>query len=682
MDPASEYMDMFSIIVPNTVDATSGPIRRNAINSTPQLAVDGARTVYEAFRRGATINPDGACLGWRPIDSEGVAGPYVFMSYDETTARIDALATSMGRRNMLPPSEETEGMKLLAVYAKNRPEWVIAEHACYALGAATVPLYDTLGADTVEYILNQTASPAVICGSAAEVANVLKVKSQCPFLRTIISMDPLRSDHASLSNQAGVTLVTMADLEHEGASSPPITHTPPAPLDVATFCYTSGTTGEPKGALITHQNLISACASVKVLEFIEIGVDDFHFSYLPLPHIFERVVEVQVYAAGAAVGFYQGDTTKLVEDLVALRPTTIPFVPRILNRIYDKITGAVNAAGGSKKSMFDRAIKTKTENMRNGKLDHWLWDRLLFNKIKTGLGLDRVRFAVTGSAPISPEVLDFFRCLLGINVLEGYGQTEGCAVCTITMPDDFSSGTVGAPSPSVEIKLVDVADMGYLHTDQWHGDPHTGIPVQGRGEICYRGPVLFDGYFKQPEKTAETFDEGGWLHSGDIGVWTNKGQLKIVDRKKNIFKLAQGEYVAAEKIENVIAQSPLIAQAFVTGSSLESFLVAVLVPDEEVAAATLGLDTPSKLSAACADKSSPLCISIMNDVLTLAKKAKLQGFEIPRAAHFEPVQFSVEEGLMTPTFKIKRNSVQDKYQSEIDHMYTTYKAANPPKSKL
>jgi len=394
---------------------------------------------------------------------------------------------------------------------------------------------------------------------------------------------------------------------------------------------------------------------------------------------------MNVFAFGASVGFFQGDTLKLIDDLQALRPTIFPSVPRVLNKIYDKITNGIAAAGGNKQALFERALKAKRENLEtSGALTHWLWDPLLFGKLKKGLGLDRVRFCVTGSAPIAPEVHTFFRVLLGCNLYEGYGQTEGCAAATITSEGDFSTGHVGPPVPGVEMRLENVAEMGYYHTDKWHGPPPGpggggGIPCLGRGEICYRGPCVFKGYYKLADKTSETIDEDGWLHSGDIGIWTMSGNLKIVDRKKNIFKLAQGEYVAAEKIENVLVGSPLLAQAFVYGDSLQSHLVAVLVPDAEAAALKFP-DTP--IEALCSEPASPLRALITDEVARLSLEAKLAGFEVVRLFHLEPRPFDAESGLLTPTFKLKRHEAKLKYQAEIDLLYSQGATQAQPRPKL
>ena len=419
-------------------------------------------------------------------------------------------------------------------------EWFIAEQAIFCLSGATVPLYDTLGPEAAEFILKQTGVRAVVA-TRMELERLVTVKStgQCPDLATVILADGVTSDAVQLAKQAGLDVMSFAKVEAVGAqrmATKGHKHRPPSGNDIFTFCYTSGTTGEPKGALLTHTNLISAVAGVSGIFPMEIT--DRHLSYLPLAHIFERIVMCQVYSAGASIAFFRGDPLMLIEDLQACRPTIFPAAPRVLNKIYDKIQGGIAAAGGLKKKLFDKAVAVKTHNLvTKGELKHGLYDRLLFHKIAKGLGLDHLRILVSGSAPLSATVMNFYRIVLACPVVEGYGQTEGAAAATVSLPEDMmTAGHVGVPSAAVEIVLVDVPEMGYRHTDTHH----KGQPCQGRGEIWVRGPVVFKGYYKDPEKTRETVDQDGWLHSGDVGLWTSQGQLQIVDRKKNIFKLSQG----------------------------------------------------------------------------------------------------------------------------------------------
>jgi len=688
-DPSEVAHMHWSTELLNTATPTSTSIHRSFDpTSVPKLGWEGCQTLYEALRRGQTINPLGPCLGFRAVSTTGKATPFVYSSYTEVVARVDAIAAGLDDLKLLKKNES--GYLLLGLYMKNCMEWTISEHATYCLGGATVPLYDTLGPDTVSFVLNQTNLSACVC-TRTEVPFLVKAKNigNCPQFETIIVVDGILPDVAQLCKDANINLTSLARVETHGAHLLSTqnshhnvkmrhSHSPPAGHDVATFCYTSGTTGNPKGALITHTNLLSAIAGMEQFG-ISPNPTDRHLSYLPLPHIFERIVQGQILMGGGSVAFFRGDPTKLVEDIIACRPTILPVAPRVLNKIHDKIMAGMNSAGGMKKKLFYAALYAKAEGLKHGHLKHGLYDALIFNKIKKALGMDCIRVMVSGSAPLSENVMTFFRCMLGIPVLEGYGQTEGAAAATLSHPDDVATkGHVGGPVGSCEIKLVDVAEMGYLSTDK----SHRGKLCRGRGEILVRGPSVFIGYYKDEEKTKETVDDQGWLHSGDIGLWTMEGALQIIDRKKNIFKLAQGEYVAAEKIENIMNQSLFIGQNFVYGDSFQSALVAIIVPDEEVVqkwASDSGDSSLSGLGLKALCKHEALRVIIMNEIKTLAKKNGLHGFETPKAIYLEPEAFTAENDLTTPTFKLKRHQLRDHYQLKIDEMYAKMP---PPPSKL
>jgi len=660
----------YSVVVENSETEDSGPIHRSAIEGVgPELSLFGCYTCYETFRRGVQNSPQRPCLGYRAIDGDGNASPYIWYSYTQVAERINNLAAGLKHEGLLPPNED--GMKLLAIYMKNRPEWILSEQACYANGGTTVPLYDTLGPDSVEYIVNQTGLTTIVC-DYIDLPKVVKCAPNSPSLGAVVLVGRTIPEAESSAKALGLKVYTLPQLERIGADNP-YPHTPPSSQDIATFCYTSGTTGNPKGALISHSNLISDAAAT-LYTGNNVNSEDVHISYLPLPHIFERNIQVGLYAVGASVGFYQGDPLKIMEDFVALKPTISPIVPRLLNRLYDKITQAATQGGGMKKMLFEKALAAKTEGLKNGVSTHPLWDKLIFNKLRQSLGWERLRIMITGSAPVAAHVLDLMRSILcdGI-LLEGYGQTETSSAATVTTVDDFTAGHVGPPIPCCEIKLVDVPEMGYLHTDTWHGgDPLKGggggLPCEGRGEICFRGPHVFKGYYKLPEATADAMDEEGWLHSGDIGLWTTKGQLMIIDRKKNIFKLSQGEYVAPEKIENVLCRSSLIMQAFVYGDSLQSHLVAVVVPDPEEAqswAQQQGIQV--SFEELC--KREDFCQAVLADASKVGKEASLAGFEMIKSLYVEKDPFTVEEGLLTPTLKLKRQQAKDKYLQKIQELY-------------
>ncbi|KAG1949243.1 long-chain-fatty-acid--CoA ligase 1 isoform a [Pimephales promelas] len=537
--------------------------RRSALLKDDNLLefyYEDTKTAYDMFQRGLRIAGDGPCLGFRKPRE-----PYQWISYTEVAERAQVLGSGLLAKGCKPNPQQFVG-----IYAQNRPEWVITELACYTFSMALVPLYDTLGLEAMVHILNLAEISMVICDKEDKAESLLKNKenSVTPTLSCLVLFNPFSAALLERGRKCGVEIVQLSqimDLGRENLRSP----VPPKPEDLAVVCFTSGTTGKPKGAMITHGNIASNTSSViKILEgFFVIRQEDVSISYLPLAHMFERMIQVSMFCHGARVGFYQGDISLLMDDIKTLKPTFFPVVPRLLNRIYDKILGSVTSP--LRRVILHYAVRRKQAELSSGVVrNNSLWDRLIFNKIQASLG-GNLRFILTASAPISPTVLSFLRATLGCLIFEGYGQTECTAGCTFSMPGDWSAGHVGAPLPCAMVKLTDIPDMNYYAKN-------------GEGEICIRGPSVFRGYLKDEERTGETLDADGWLHTGDVGQWLPNGTLRIVDRKKNIFKLSQGEYIAPEKIENVYTRCVPVLQVFVHGDSLQSYLVGVVVPDPEV----------------------------------------------------------------------------------------------------
>lgn len=336
-------------------------------------------------------------------------------------------------------------------------------------------------------------------------------------------------------------------------------------------------------------------------------------------------------------------------------------VPRLLNRIYDAVQAKVR---GSllKKTLLRWAYAAKRAELRERVIrQDTIWDRFVFGAIRANLG-GRVRLICVGSAPLSHAVLDFLRCALGCVISEGYGQTECVGPCTATQMGDCTTGHVGPPLVGCRVKLADFAEMGYY-------------AAEGKGEILVKGPVVFKGYYQLPEETSKAIDQDGWLHTGDIGVWTEEGTLRLIDRKKNIFKLSQGEYIAPEKIENALVSSRFVAQLFVYGESLKSQLVAIVVPDFAflkslpkfsaggVAEVNEG-DSSKKLN-----KNSALKAAILEDLQRLGRRSGLKSFELPKSVYIHGELFTIEGGLLTPTLKSKRNEISKRFSAEIAALY-------------
>ncbi|KAL2098073.1 hypothetical protein ACEWY4_007280 [Coilia grayii] len=610
---------------------------------------DDARTMYEVFTRGVRVSNDGPCLGSRKPNQ-----PYEWLSYKE----VQDMAENIGSA-LLHRGHSQSGDKFIGIFAQNRPEWTVSELACYTYSLVAVPLYDTLGTEAIDYIIEKASIGTIICDVANKAQLILDcVSSRKHTIRTIALMEAFDSDLVARAQTCGIEIISLKDLEVEGKANhkQPL---PPKPQDLAIICFTSGTTGNPKGAMLTHGNVVANCAAfIKVTEVhCMLDQSDIHMSYLPLAHMFERVVEGVILIHGGRIGYFQGDIRLLMDDLKTLQPTVFPVVPRLLNRMFDKIFGQANTP--LKRWLLDFASRRKEAEMKSGVVrKDSMWDTLIFSKVQASLG-GRVRLMITGAAPVSPTVLTFLRAALGCQFYEGYGQTECTAGCSMSLPGDWTAGHVGAPLPCNIIKLVDVTEMNYL-------------AANGEGEVCVKGPNVFQGYLKDPEKTAEAIDKDGWLHTGDIGKWLPNGTLKIIDRKKHIFKLAQGEYIAPEKIENIYTRSDPVAQIFVHGDSLQACLVGIVVPDPDFLpgwAKKRGIE--GSYIELC--KSKDLKNVILEDIIRLGREGGLKSFEQVRDITLHSQMFSVQNGLLTPTLKAKRTELRNHFREQIDQLYSRIK---------
>ncbi|KAK3845844.1 MAG: hypothetical protein J3R72DRAFT_434699 [Linnemannia gamsii] len=672
-------LDKQSIEVPGTrTPGATGHYRHagyadglvNNIREAPHI-----QTLYDMWQNSVTKYADNDFLGHRPFNTVAQTyGGYTWETYRQINQRVNAFGSGIMHLNEVILGNEQLNRWSLGLWSHGRPEWFITEMSCNTYNLISVALYDTLGADAVEYIVNH-ADIQIVVASANHIATLLENANKLPQLKAIVSMDSLHDTvpvpGATSASQVlrawgaekGIKVYDFNEIENLGKEFPR-KHLPPHADEVASLCYTSGTTGKPKGAMLTHKNFVATVGTNR--EGMILTPDDVLISFLPLAHIMGRVVDTCLMYAGGKIGYFRGDILLLLEDVGELRPTFFPAVPRLLNRIYAKLVASTIEAPGLVGALARRGVATKMANLAAGKgVNHALWDRLLFNKVKMALG-GRVQVILTGSAPIAKEVLSFLRIAFGCVVLEGYGSTEGMATATITMSDEFIPGHIGNPRAGCEIKLVDVPDMNYRSTDQ---------PFP-RGEICIRGDTVFKGYFKDEQNTKDTLDSEGWLATGDIGFIDNRGCFTIIDRKKNIFKLAQGEYIAPEKLENVLgARCNLVQQIYVHGDSLESTLVAVVIPEPETFVPFANTITGASVAVADVEGISKLCkdpkviFAVTKELEKAGKAGAFRGFEIVKRVHLTTDAFSVENGMMTPTFKVRRPQVAEYFAQQIKDMY-------------
>ncbi|EAR89380.1 AMP-binding enzyme family protein (macronuclear) [Tetrahymena thermophila SB210] len=626
----------------------------------------GVCTMQDVFLKSAQKYPHQKLLGSR--DSQ--KSEYFWKTYSDCKIFAEQLGNGMIELNLTTHVNEWNdlNMNLVGIFAKNREEWLLLEYANFLYNNTMVPFYDTLGIESISFILGQTNLETIFC-SAPSVESLLKCK-ETHKLKNIVLFDPISQEVHDKVIQRNWNIFNMKDVMAKGKEqSRPYAKV--TPEDVLTFSYTSGTTGNPKGVLLTHKNIVSVVATGSNEGFNQ---SDSYISYLPLPHILERIFVCTFLYYGGSIGFYSGDVMKLKDDLAVLKPTIFVSVPRLYDRFYGAIKSNIEKLTGVKSKLARKALASKTKRiLSTGKCTHKLWDRLVFKKSKEALG-GRVRWAGTGSAPISGETLTFLKATLCIPIAEGYGQTESCGATFSTASNDPLTGHVGGPRPNYEFKLVDIPDLNYTSLDK----DEDGNPAP-RGEICVRGNGVFIGYYKEPEKTKEAVDEDGWLHTGDVGqLNVYNGSVKIIDRKKNIFKLAQGEYIAPEKIEGIYIKAKGVSEVFIHGDSLQSACVCIAVPDQKYImeyAKQNNLSNADNFEALC--KSEEIKTHLLQNMTKQGKSENLFGFEQAKAIYLEPKSL-VDLDCMTTTFKIKRHQAKLYFSQQIQEMYNQINSVQQP----
>ncbi|PWA01884.1 hypothetical protein BB558_002014 [Smittium angustum] len=597
-------------------------------------------------------------IGYRPVlDSEGNVGPYKWLSFRQFYTRYHNFGDGLLKLG------HKKGDRI-GIFSKNRIEWLLTDYGCLSIDTCAIPLYDTLGIESVEHIVVESDLSTIVC-TPDRAEYVLQIIPETnSVIKRLVIMDEISDELRTKCNDNNVQVISFTETEKLGAENPS-GYTTDANLDsLVTICYTSGTTGMPKGVMLNQTNFLSAIESldffIKNKEIIDINETDSYISLLPLAHILERFLVHMLMFRGCKIGFFRGDMLKVMDDIATLQPSIFVGVPRLFTRIKDRVTGEIEKKGGVTSYLYNYAYSSKLSRVGSGVVTHWLWDYLIFSKIKAKLG-GRIKLIISGSAPISGETLDFLRICFSCSVQEGYGSTETTGAVSLTTALDHDSGTVGVPFPNAMIKLVDVPEMGYLSTDK----PYP------RGEVCAKGPGIFQGYYKQPEKTAESLDADGWCYTGDIGMYDDLGRLRIIDRKKNLFKLSQGEYVAPERIENVYTDNQIVTQAFVYGHSLKSYLVGIIVPEPDLLVKFLKstkVDFDESLPFAEICKNNEVRKAVVKNLNQWGRSRDLKGFENVNNVYLEPNPFEIPT-ILSPTLKLKRIEAKAHYITIIDSLY-------------
>ena len=540
----------------------------------------------------------------------------------------------------------------VALASESRPEWVISDLAAITAGAVTVPLYPTLSAPQMWFILNETGARVAIVSNATQVAKIREVDERTHELRTIVVIEgeaggggPLRvltmADVISIGERVLATDPEAADRYRAEAAA--------IPRDaLATIVYTSGTTGDPKGVMLTHGNIISNVVATQ--GWISLDSSDRILSFLPLSHVFERVVLFRCLYDGVSIYFAE-TMASVARDLLRVKPTVMTGVPRAWEKFYGAIQDGLGKLEGPRRRLADWAIGVGYEWARfrlNGgtppamlKVKDAIADRLVFAKIRERLG-GRIRFLVSGSAPLSPKVGEFFFAL-NVPILEAYGLTETSPGISANPLDAPRLGTVGRALPGVEIRIGQ------------------------DGEILVRGPNVMQGYYKRPASTAETLADG-WLHTGDIGELSDSGYLTITDRKKDLIVTSGGKKIAPQPLENLLKTDPLVSEAVLIGEQ-RKFPAALLVPDFARLEARI---EAMKLRAASREElvRHPEVLRLYQDVLDRLNGSLAQFERVKRFALL-PTEFTMERGELTPTMKVRRQVVEQRWRPLIDTIYAS-----------
>ncbi|VDN96892.1 unnamed protein product [Rodentolepis nana] len=638
----------------------------------PNILRNGSKCVHDLFKEAMTLGGDRDFLGTHPTPSS----PYVWKSFREVYELVKQFGSGLRTIDSLT----SEPFKCCAELS------------------------------------------VLVCDSSEKAMHLLSLAEQVPFVKHIVIMNN-DDDLVELKTKAGdnIEIVTFNDILERGKSSP-LETMPSEPDDLALVCYTSGTTGVPKGVVISNRMMLASLNN-NILNCGQgiITSEGAYLSYLPMAHILEQMFVLLTIFSRGRIGFYSGEPRLLFEDAKMLKPTLWTTVPRILLRIYE---GVQKKIGNSsfKKSLFNRALGAKIKSVDAHNFStNTIWDILFFSKVRALMG-GNVRVIVCGGAPLPTHVLRFTRAAFSCWVFEGYGSTETAGSLSSAAASDCDGGHVGAPVPGLRVKLADIPSMNIV------------AARDNKGEIRVKGPSCTTGYYKDPENTAELFDSEGWMRTGDVAVWTDKNSLKIVDRCKHIFKLSQGEYVAPEKIESVYLESRFVNQVFVDGDTEQSYPVAIVVPEAQTLAQYVNSSKPDTTTptsngisknhqpqqkeapagdsvtsvkapgeqskdesvTATEDKKSavqavtpdetyvvhgsqmtleqlcdykPAIKTVLDDLYALGKARGLKGFEQVKAIRLSSIPFTIENGMLTPTLKSARTIIRQEFASAIKALY-------------
>ena len=635
----------------------------------------GVQTTWEAMENNIrTGKGEVRMVGYRKrISKDNFEDKVTWLTYQYVFDQCVYFAKGVALLGLCPEfhSRRDGDFKFLGIYSKNRIEWIVAYLGSHANSATVVTIYDTLGEKAMEFIFKQTELETILIEACClkKIAKLIKEKKTNKLKNLIVVDSEDEPETINELKSLNINVFTFDEIVKKGETEgKDVVLTPAKPETICTICYTSGTTGNPKGAMVSHAALESTinCMDHTGFEYFE---EDIYLSFLPYAHIMETLIFALIMTHGRTFALYSGNPRNLTADAKIIRPTIMTAVPRIFTRVYEGIQKELSKESKITQAIFKKAIDIKMKDLKeNGILTNPFLDKLIFQKIRDILG-GRMRFMLVGSAPMDPYLTNFLQCAFSCKIVEGYGQTENCAGVLISSQYDRTCRHIGGPGWNAEIKLVDVDELDYHSTDV---DPETGVS-QPRGELCVRGPLLFKGYLDDEENTNKAIDKDGWLHTGDVAmVLTQHGNaIRIIDRVKNIFKLQQGEYVAPEKLENALVDSQYVEQIFIYGDSLKNYLVSVVVPNRPKVVEYLKTLNIECNNDNCQEyfENEQLKKEILRDMEELGRKVDFKGFEIVKKVYLSPEPFSVENDLCTPTLKVRRHIAKKYFAKQLDKLY-------------
>ncbi|XP_060803093.1 long-chain-fatty-acid--CoA ligase 4 isoform X3 [Amyelois transitella] len=587
-------------------------------------------------------------------------GSYTWRSYAGVEAEARQFAAGLRELGCAP-------RRNVVMFAETRAEWMVAAHGLFKLSIPVVTIYATLGDDAIAHGINETEVSTVITTHDL-LPKFKKILAKTPKVDTIVYMEDQLKKTERDGFKQGIRIVAYKEVLEMGKHSK-IESVPPRPEDTAIIMYTSGSTGVPKGVILSHRNMVGTLKAFADAAPIYEG--DTLMGFLPLAHVFELLAESLCIIGGVPIGYSTpltmlDSSSKIMKgtkgDATILRPTCITTVPLIMDRISKGITDKVSRSGAFASAFFKWAYAYKQGWMRRG-YDTPVLNIIVFNKIRGLLG-GRMRLMLVGGAPLSPDTHAQVRICLCCDVVTGYGLTETTSCATVMDAHDRSTGRVGAPTTGTDIKLVNWEEGNYRVTNK---------PFP-QGEIVIGGDSVAEGYYRNPEKTREEFvDSDGrrWFRSGDIGELHHDGCIKIIDRKKDLVKLQAGEYVSLGKVEAELKTCPIVENICVYGDSSKTYTVALVVPNPAhlaELARRAGLPD-AEFEALC--HNTAMEKAVVKELADHAKKCGLERFEVPAAVKLCTEVWSPDMGLVTAAFKIKRKDIQERYKDDIKRMYAS-----------